>query len=341
MINLKILITRLLQGKSTISFLAAVCISLIVGPLALSAQWVKLISFDSSRIRDVWFQSSGCSPEMGFLSVQHITDGQALQADLLRTSDGGLSWKSVLSNQFAIASIAFKNNTTGWAASSFDGPIYQTVDGGFTWTPITLTGTFWSIAYSSESDLLFASEFNRIYVSGDEGTTWSIMRAEPHYSFSFSTPSNGISSGVWGSPMIFTTDGGVSWDLNTLQGEEFQPLGISGTHTFFAASEQGPNANSFMRSDDGAASWTTIYQFPGSDTLTGMVAGDLCHLYLQTSTGMISSYDEGLSWSSIGGPGNTKDYRFWTNGSTIYAAGFYDSFGSVSLLKLVQPKSKA
>lgn len=64
--------------------------------------------------------------------------------------------------------------------------------------------------------------------------------------------------------LIYTNDAGVSWQLSTLPPEQYQPIGIKGTLTFYAISEYPMAASEtgiLARSDDGGKTWRYIYQY--------------------------------------------------------------------------------
>ncbi|MEZ4655436.1 MAG: hypothetical protein R3E12_18050 [Candidatus Eisenbacteria bacterium] len=52
-----------------------------------------------------------------------------------RTTDGGASWTSVLASTGPLMSVEIENNT-GFAVGE-GGQIYQTINGGLTWSPMT------------------------------------------------------------------------------------------------------------------------------------------------------------------------------------------------------------
>lgn len=222
-----------------------------------------------------------------------------------------------------IWSFAFKDSKTGWAAGDqvTSGGIYGTSDGGLTWSPpLTTVDRFRSVHYVELTHRLLACGAGATYYSDDLGVTWSVLRPEIHTNFAFSDGLHGVASSPPGQAMIYTRDGGLTWANSGLLGSEFQPLGIAESKTFFALSEAGPLKNALLRSDDGGATWNTIHQFSAIDSLTGCITGNLCHLFIQAAHEVRMSTDEGLTWASMGGPGNANPTTMWSNGLTVIAA---------------------
>jgi hypothetical protein len=220
-------------------------------------------------------------------------------------------------------SFTFKDNLTGWAAGDHitAGGVYKTTDGGLTWSlPLTTMDRFRSVHYVAITHRLLACGVRATYFSDDLGVTWSVLRPEIHTNFAFSDGLHGVASSPLGQTMIYTSDGGLTWSNSGLLGAEFQPLGIAESKTFFALSEAGPLKNALLRSDDGGATWKTIHQFPAVDSLTGCITGNLCHLFIQAAHEVRMSTDEGLTWISIGGPGDANPTTIWSNGLTVIAA---------------------
>jgi hypothetical protein len=127
----------------------------------------------------------------------------------------------------------------------------------------------------------------------------------------------------------------VTWFENTsIHSEFFQPIGVPNSKTFFAISEaclpNPSNASKVMRSDDGGKTWINLYQYPtsGNDVITGMIqVGRDMKLFFQTSNygseGIMMSDDSGKTFTSICGPTNSEDTRFYVQDTLIYAGDKY------------------
>jgi hypothetical protein len=244
-----------------------------------------------------------------------------------------------------VVCFTFKNAAMWWLLTSGAVPqILQSQDSGNSWSIIGSGPNLSSISYNTASGRLLGASSTGLYYSLDEGLTWNLQLTEGHYTFAFSTPEIGVTSGSSNEPLAYTTDGGVTWKHSNLLGVQYQPLGIPSSSTFFAVSDQGPTSNTLSRSDDGGATWRSIYQFPVMDTMTGAVTGTLCRLYVQTSQEVLVSTDEGQSWRSIGGPGNDSNSAMWSDGHFVFASTSMVRYGgnlSFSLVyEHVEPKAR-
>lgn len=116
-------------------------------------------------------------------SVGYVSGGTATTGDLLKTTDGGLTWEKL---QFDAGerfySVHFINENLGYAGTRGPSGLYKTTDGGQNWTPLnTGTGSTTSIIY----DIKFLDDNTGLamYSSGqvarttDGGTSWTPVSA--------------------------------------------------------------------------------------------------------------------------------------------------------------------
>jgi len=144
--------------------------------------------------------------------------------------------------------------------------------------------------------------------------------------FNFVDSINGIQTLVPDTVRI-TTDGGRTWDIKSLfHDTTWQPLAIKGTSTYFIASMYGDN-DKILRSDDYGYTWDTVYTFP-TIPLTGVIYGDLCHLYVQSPIraylnndsirGVFESTDRGKSWHKIKDLIGNDWFRFYFRNNVLF-----------------------
>lgn len=100
------------------------------------------------------------------------------------TRDGGASWlAAILPNNVTFYEVKLVDGQNGWAVGSgydLDGVLYQTRDGGESWTRRELpsrkyTGPFRSISFASPSHGWIVGDGGVIYATQDAGTSWSLQ----------------------------------------------------------------------------------------------------------------------------------------------------------------------
>lgn len=243
---------------------------------------------------------------------------------LYRTSDGGLSWTS-FPVPFASADLHFLDAKNGWAladlgvgAGSNAVAIFQTTDGGATWTqkftndpnlagagdtlplgglkagiaPVSMQAAFvYGVTYAPGAPYLFRTD--------DGGATWSPVslplppgaeNAElgiERGQMKFLSPSDGfiamrLTSSSYQLAIYVTHDGGNSWALtpNLLPG--------SGSADFLSAQEAViSSGDQFFVTRDAARTWSIVLpDVKFGDTLAGMD-------FVDTMTGWVITLDPG------------------------------------------------
>ncbi|HKC66726.1 MAG TPA: T9SS type A sorting domain-containing protein [Bacteroidia bacterium] len=218
------------------------------------------------------------------------------QGQIVKTTDGGATWNSVITAGMYSGSLAFPDWIHFWDANNgivFGDPdgntatgavdmfeIYRTHDGGTTWTqvdsasmdvPLSGDAGFTS-SFAVYKHFLWAGTFNGfVYASADSGKTW-------HYPTSNSIGLDGGCTGVafrdsihgmaWGADAggnnvtVATADGGVTWTpvfMGTSVGVN-AICNIPKTKGFMSVGIDSTGANDFVTSvtyDDGAT-WTVL-----------------------------------------------------------------------------------
>ena len=307
-----------------------------------SGQWRRVLNCPGSPVYSVYFldDSSGV-PIVGFV---------ALKNQVWRTSDGGSTWTKVSDKILTGSQFAFKDSLIGWCADR-GGNLFMTMDGGWTWSTLSVNHRCEGVYYNNISKRLFYASWGNgsgAAYSDNDGFTWTQIVDDKygHNTVEFTSGNNGIINSIStvGEPFLMTNDGGLTWSQLPFAQESWQILGIWGTNTYFAACEA--TGSGLNRTDDGGITWhaiTSSYPYIQSQ-LTGDIHGDLCRMYLQTygstspaqSNGIYRSVDEGESWQFIGGPGNWFDRRFYCKGKYICAG---DTLGGVWLLHDTLPVS--
>ena len=137
--------------------------------------------------------------------------------NVLRTTDGGLSWNQSANRVNAYAQIFFVNTDLGWAPGY--GQVSKTTDGGITWTEqVVPNGNDLRGVFFIDSNRGWVTGSGSIFSTTDGGSTW-VQQYTGNYSYTlnsvhFTSPTEGW---VTGAPhLLHTTDGGNTWQVQTL-----------------------------------------------------------------------------------------------------------------------------
>ena len=230
----------------------------------------------------------------------------------------------------------FKDQNEGWFCGHFGSPdIYRTMDGGDTWYPLLVNVGSASIYFNRGNRRLFCISGISLNFSDDGVNFTSFKISEGSIAIAFSDDIHGIITGgnyAARTPpiLMYTVDGGYTWNPSSQVGEQYGPIGINGSETFFMMPEQGLSSlqptGCLLKSNDGGANWERIYQYQFS-AATYLVTGTLQYnangIYFQTtpesSEGIMMSDDSGRTFHSLCGPTNNGDTRFYVRDSFIYA----------------------
>jgi photosystem II stability/assembly factor-like uncharacterized protein len=243
-----------------------------------------LIAVSTAADRDAWAISSCAAP---------VPDG-ACSTNLIRSSDGGVTWASL---GVAARAVSFADAEHGWAAVS-DAPgggllasprLVATVDGGASWRPVAQACAAWDdvaairfvdrahgwVVCSGEGSGTMGP--NATYETTDAGGTWALrselLLAGPH--IVIGRPPGGpvdgaffLSSGhgwAWQgrSGTESTVDGGASWkEAPPGRPEEVfvhQMWFVDGDHGFALVFADG--ATKLWTTADGGATWKAVHRW--------------------------------------------------------------------------------
>ncbi len=335
---MKRVICRLMRKAIFLVFLTLACMPW--GGLhaqLLENKWQSLGMFPHG-VECIYFLDLPGPPRIGFVGDS---------GRVLRTTDGGTSWSTVLTNDSILPSdFTFANSDTGWFAnfrsevvgnySGSGSPLYKTTDGGLTWVPLNVPVLLTtSVYYNRSNGLLFASGWEgnnggKLCLSSDGGATWSVILSNEAFNgFAFMNGDSGIvterNNGAYR-----TTDGGKSWAIPaSYPAETWQAAPDTIRRVLWEASEIRPYP--LFNSTDFGEDFSPIERIPPT---TGCTREGSCgELYLQTSSsatpgshGILQSTD-GVTWTTLTdangnpGPTNILDTRFYVKGDFVYAGG--------------------
>ena len=175
---------------------------------------------DKPQILYRWdVQKSGVEDDLTGVSFVNLQIGYAVGKNntILKTADGGNTWKRLLERQdhIDIHTVMFTSPADGWVGS---GALLHTSDGGESWQPaVPLPGPQGfgggSMLGTSRIQLHVPTMGAGVSRSDDGGRTWQALGQPPHNDYEavfFADDRHGWVAGDYGR-LASTTDGGATW----------------------------------------------------------------------------------------------------------------------------------
>lgn len=235
----------------------------------VSAQWTELEIPLATRYDDVYFFNENLGWAAG-----------GNNRTVYKTIDGGETWTAKFTAANYLRSIEFASESLGFAGT-LNGELYQSTDGGESWTDITArlpqsVPGICGLAAPSENVIYGCGKWSGndppvIIKSGDGGTTWTVTDlstlATQLVEVFFLDENKGFASGMAnprtdGGIILQTLDGGENWSVlhKTMQDRDYiWKIQTPDSVNFFGSIQSLPTTENvrFVKSTDGAASWTT------------------------------------------------------------------------------------
>jgi photosystem II stability/assembly factor-like uncharacterized protein len=251
---------------------------------------------------------------------------------LLKTEDGGLTWKSYhVDNNWSFVKIDFINEFVGWAVIEISDStlrIQKTEDGGQSWTvqgddyhwtyndKVALQAVNDTVVYMSlQSNFLME---HLIFKTTDGGVTW--QRISPFSddrrvnSIWFQDNENGVLIGTEfnsyhvpdNSFILRTEDGGRTWQYRTTtEFSEIYDLQVVNNSTayFLGRLELGNGSFSLLKTSDFFNSWDSVYHQPNFK-INSFYYLDDTHFYMNLTDSrwtakLMESHDGGGTWQEM------------------------------------------
>ena len=242
---------------------------------------------------------------------------------VLKTSDGGRSWKIQSSRvPDTLSSVQFLDSQHGFAVGN-NGTILETIDGGDRWQLISrgstrllvsyITANLYSVHFINAQSGWVVGSDGAIFSTSDGGRSWreqSSGTSNVLYSVRFVSPRHGWVVGSEGT-IISTQDGGVSWEA---QASGTRELLLSVQFLDRLRGWAVGSAGTMVGTRDGGASWQV--QPNGTNIrLSSIVFHDSLRGWAVGSNGtVLHTIDGGVNWlSQTGG-----------TASSFYAVQFVD-----------------
>lgn len=199
--------------------------------------------------------------------------------------------------------------------------LWETSDGGRTWTTISQPGPSSSVGFGGFHFLNgrtgFIVDRGRFLRTTDGGATWNLMGEVSAYitSFTFVDEERGWAIGVTGAgtaearpAALSTQDGGKTWQNLTLP--ELEPDDAVLRSVFFYDSKNGWIAGDgcILRTRDGGEHWAVVYQDRDIHEEVFFSTGQLGWATMKNSGDFVLSEDAGSHWVRVNGP---QPYGDW------------------------------
>jgi hypothetical protein len=167
---------------------------------------------------------------------------------------------------------------------------------------------------------VIASANEGMYISTDNGSTWSTTPTGPTYIKALAFAGTNIFAGT-NSGLFLSTDNGINW--NTINpdrsGSGAQCLAVSGTNIYAGVRWAG---GIFLSTNNGV-DWTHVVNGLTNDDISSIVING-SNVIAGTGDGIFISTNDGTNWTPINNGINVNWVKsFAVNGTNIYAAANY------------------
>ena len=332
------------------------CLSLYVHSFAQYG-WNTLHAAPKAyRLDDCFF----LNPEMGWAVVPNYFYPPGAGGQIWQTKNGGQTWIRKYTGASAFfRCIGFADSLNGWAgnlgptATTDTIPLYQTHDGGASWTPVTLPSPqplgICGISIASDS-VIYA--YGRYYgppvlaKTTDKGHTWTTYDMSSYASVGlieghFWSKDTGFITGQDGANAVIlhTVNGGVTWQTvyhaSRNDSDHVWKLSFPSKDTGYGALEclSTQTRRFFIKTTDGGQTWTekpfpAYYDEEGIGFITnntGWIGGDQYAPTYKTTDGgntWLPDYGFGSITPPFNSSGGFVINRFRRFGDTLmYASG--------------------
>jgi photosystem II stability/assembly factor-like uncharacterized protein len=234
----------------------------------------------------------GCS----FLDEQRGFAVTMSDGDILKTTDGGVTWRRLWAPNVSanLLDVAYVTEDTVFVCGN-NGGIFRSVDGGNSWTDVNPPTSVWMYQlHFVNSQLGFGlGESGTIVRTQDGGDTWQLIASNATarlVSIDFVNSTTGYIAG-WSGTILKTIDAGLTWtNLNVPFANSFTGISFVDDQVGFAC---GTN---IVKTTNGGLTWTQV---------SSVASNGLNYIHFRNAS---------VGWA-VGGFGN---YFTTTNGGTTW-----------------------
>ena len=263
-----------------------------------------------------WSIQSICAP--GEQKVFAVVASSILMSDNL-----GATWNTtnISDGSPYFTEVSFANPMQG-AASSYDGLVFLTSDGGTSWTKKQLpsTANMNSVKLLPSGTGFVGGDYGKLFKTTDFGQTWTAVQEtfdQDDIAKIFLLDENNIFLCDDWDAFYWSNNGGQTWSEY-----EFSNLNIPQSMHFFDANNGllGDDYGTLLKTTNGGQSWQTVID-DGQTSFYSMSFFDANKGIIGCWDKMMITTDGGQNWQDIELP-DYGDFRAieWKTESTIYAA---------------------
>ncbi|GAB1350789.1 hypothetical protein MASR1M107_30040 [Ignavibacteriales bacterium] len=242
----------------------------------------------------------------------------ATNAGVLRSTDDGTNWNGENTGLTTLTARNFTTSGTDIFVVTLSGGIYRSANGP-TWNWSLLQSGSFHCLYTSGSTIIAGSVGGGIYISNNNGNTWTVSNTglTNLTVWALHGAGSAIYAGTLGG-VFKSTDNGATWaaansGILSLDIRAFTSVGT----TIFAGSIGG----GIYRSTDAGASWTFVAG--GSVDAFALTCGTDIYAGATNNGGISKSTDNGLTWTGDNsGLINTSVTAFASSVTHVFAGTF-------------------
>ena len=259
------------------------------------------------------------NPTMGWAaasmdSLEHILY-------VFATEDGARSWRLTATLNVPEATppfiFRFFDEIHGVLAIGNQGVVFRTLDGGRSWSSVTLPPDAWFPGFADFNDGWTTAEFSgggpmKIYSTTDGGVTWARLPDLPvQGAVVFATKNDGWLGGATGTHVVYqTTDGGHTWQPRPLPsiactpfGKRCTSAGVAGVYVELLpgggllGEVYDPQAE--FISQDGGLTWRAVQPPTATTDYSEISYLDSTHWWAVEDNDLYKTADGGASWTLV------------------------------------------
>jgi photosystem II stability/assembly factor-like uncharacterized protein len=218
--------------------------------------------------------------------------------------NNGTFENSVITGNTLVAS-SFINDNEGWLADN-GGILWHTSNAGQSWSSVFIEKYFTRLQFTDALNG-FGITADAAYKTMDGGNTWSILSLPGSISNSlyFLDDNTGF---ITGNKTIYkTTNSGTTWTTILTNGASFTDYYFINASLGIATANDNDLYQSIWRTTDGGLNWTNVFDEPNylmnsiwfTDENTGWAAGSYDQIGLGQEPQIIHTTDGGLTWQNV------------------------------------------